>query len=70
VLGSLLDVVEVIKHDISAQSAIVEGEVIGAAGYPIAFQHLCAGSNATAASAAWQKKIPLTLYLFDILPQR
>ena len=42
VTESLPEIVETVKRNIKAQSAIVEGEVVAldSAGYPIAFQHL------------------------------
>ena len=42
VTESLPEIVEIVKQNIQAQSAIVEGEVIAldSAGFPIAFQHL------------------------------
>ena len=50
-------------------TAIVEGEVIAldTAGYPIAFQHLMRRFKRIREIAGMTKKIPLTLYLFDIL---
>jgi DNA ligase-1 len=52
-----------------AKSAIVEGEVVAldSAGYPIAFQHLMRRFKRTRDVASMAQKIPLTLYLFDIL---
>ena len=51
------------------ESAIVEGEVIAldSAGYPIAFQHLMRRFKRTRDVPDMAQKIPLTLYLFDIL---
>jgi DNA ligase-1 len=69
VTDSLPEVVEMVKRNISAQSAIVEGEVVSfdAAGYPIAFQHLMRRFKRTRDITGAQEKIPLTLILFDIL---
>ena len=69
VTESLPDIVETIKRNLEADNAIVEGEVIAldAAGYPIAFQHLMRRFKRTREIAGMQEKIPLTLYLFDIL---
>ncbi len=69
VTESLPDVVETVKRNIKAQSAIVEGEVIAldSAGYPIAFQHLMRRFKRTRAVSDMQQRMPLTLYLFDIL---
>ncbi len=60
---------EAVKQNISAESAIVEGEVISldAAGYPIAFQHLMRRFKRIRDIGGMAQKIPLTLYLFDIL---
>ncbi len=69
VTESLPEVVEAVKQNISAQSVIVEGEVISldGAGYPIAFQHLMRRFKRTQNIDNVAEKIPLTLYLFDIL---
>jgi DNA ligase-1 len=69
VTESLPEVVEAVKQNISAQSAIVEGEVISldAAGCPIAFQHLMRRFKRIRGVGSVAEKIPLTLYLFDIL---
>jgi DNA ligase 1 len=69
VTESIPEIVETIKHNLQADNAIVEGEVIAldTAGYPIAFQHLMRRFKRTREIAGMQEKIPLTLYLFDIL---
>ena len=69
VTESLPEIVEIVKQNIQAQSAIVEGEVISldSAGFPIAFQHLMRRFKRVRGVADMAKKIPLTLYLFDIL---
>lgn len=69
VTGSLPDVVQAVKQNVTVQSAIVEGEVISldASGYPIAFQHLMRRFKRTREIADASVKIPLTLILFDIL---
>ncbi len=69
VTASLPEVVEAVKQNIQAQSAIVEGEVIAldTAGYPIAFQHLMRRFKRIRGVAGMVEKMPLTLYLFDIL---
>jgi DNA ligase-1 len=69
VTGSLPEIVDAIKQNIPAQSIIVEGEVISldSAGYPIAFQHLMRRFRRVRDISGMEKKIPLTLYLFDIL---
>ena len=69
VTESLPEIVELIKRNVVAKSAIVEGEVVAldSAGYPIAFQHLMRRFKRTRDVASIAQKIPLTLYLFDIL---
>ena len=69
VTASLPEVVETIKQNIQVQSTIVEGEVISLdnAGFPIAFQHLMRRFKRVRGVSGMAKKIPLTLYLFDIL---
>jgi DNA ligase-1 len=69
VTESLPEIVETVKRNINAQSAIVEGEVIAldSAGYPIAFQHLMRRFKRTRGVANMTRRIPLTLYLFDVL---
>ena len=66
---SLPEIVEIIKREINASSAIVEGEVVAldSEGFPIAFQHLMRRFKRTRDVAIMVRKIPLTLYLFDIL---
>ena len=69
VTESLPEIVEIIKHNITASSVIVEGEVVAldSAGFPIAFQHLMRRFKRTRDVVDMAQKIPLTLYLFDIL---
>jgi DNA ligase-1 len=69
VTESLPEVVATVKQNITARSAIVEGEVISLdnAGCPIAFQHLMRRFKRIRDIGYMAKKIPLTLYLFDIL---
>ncbi len=69
VTQSLPEVVDTVKQNIHADSAIVEGEVIaiGSNGYPIAFQHLMRRFKRVNDVADMRQKIPLTLILFDIL---
>ena len=69
VTESLPEIVEAVKRNINAQSAIVEGEVVAldSAGYPIAFQHLMRRFKRTRSVASMAQRIPLTLYLFDVL---
>jgi DNA ligase-1 len=69
VTESLPEIVEIIKRNITASSAIVEGEVVAldSAGFPIAFQHLMRRFKRTREVADMVQRIPLTLYLFDVL---
>ncbi len=69
VTESLPEIVETVKRNIKAQSAIVEGEVIAldSAGYPIAFQHLMRRFKRIRNVTDMAQRIPLTLYLFDVL---
>jgi DNA ligase-1 len=69
VTKSLPEIVEIAKRNIRAQSAIVEGEVVAldSVGYPIAFQHLMRRFKRTRDVPSMAQRIPLTLYLFDIL---
>jgi len=69
VTESLPEIVETVNFNIKAQSVIVEGEVVALneSGYPIAFQHLMRRFKRVRDVSGMAKKIPLTLYLFDIL---
>jgi DNA ligase-1 len=69
VTESLPEIVDIVKRNIRAESAIVEGEVVAldTAGFPIAFQHLMRRFKRTRAVAEASQRIPLTLYLFDVL---
>jgi len=69
VTESLPEIVETANFNIKAQSVIVEGEVVALneSGYPIAFQHLMRRFKRVRDVSGMAKKIPLTLYLFDIL---
>jgi DNA ligase-1 len=69
VTESLPEIVEIVNRNIKAQSAIVEGEVIALdrAGYPIAFQHLMRRFKRIRNVTSMVQRIPLTLYLFDVL---
>jgi DNA ligase-1 len=69
VTESLPEIVETVKGNIKAPSAIVEGEVVAldSAGYPIAFQHLMRRFKRVRDVNGMAQRIPLTLYLFDIL---
>src|SRR5665647_2364941 len=69
VTESLPEIIKIVEQNIQTQSAIIEGEVIslGINGFPIAFQHLMRRFKRIRGIAEMAKKIPLTLYLFDIL---
>jgi len=69
VTESLPEIIESVKCNLKVQSAIVEGEVVSldSAGYPIAFQHLMRRFKRVRDVPGMAKRIPLTLYLFDIL---
>ena len=69
VTKSLPEIVKIVEQNIRAQSIIAEGEVISldSAGFPIAFQHLMRRFRRVRGVSGMAEKIPLTLYLFDIL---
>ena len=69
VTESLPDIIEAVKQNVNVDSAIVEGEVIAldSTGYPIAFQHLMRRFKRTKEIGELRERIPLKLYLFDIL---
>jgi DNA ligase-1 len=69
VTQSLPEVVEAVKTNIEASDAIVEGEVIAVDdnGYPIPFQHLMRRFKRVHEVRGMAEKIPVRLYLFDIL---
>ncbi len=69
VTRSLPEVVEAIKANIKADEVIVEGEVIAVndGGQPIPFQHLMRRFKRVREVRDMAKKIPLRLYLFEIL---
>jgi|WetSurMetagenome_2_1015567.scaffolds.fasta_scaffold44999_1 DNA ligase 1 len=69
VTESLPEVVDIVKQNVRVESAILEGEVVAldSVGFPIAFQHLMRRFKRTRAVAKASQRIPLTLYLFDVL---
>jgi DNA ligase-1 len=69
VTGSLPEIVEMVKVNVKAGEAILEGEVIAVddSGYPIPFQHLMRRFRRVHAIEDMVEKIPLKLYLFDVL---
>jgi DNA ligase-1 len=69
VTESLPEIVETVKQNVHAQSVIFEGEVVALdnAGFPIAFQHLMRRFKRVHGITGMAQKIPLSLFLFDIL---
>jgi DNA ligase-1 len=69
VTGSLPEIVEIVRKNIRAKEVILEGEVIATDdfGYPIPFQHLMRRFRRVHAIEDAAEKIPVKLYLFDIL---
>ena len=68
VTESLPEIVEMVRGNIKAEQAILEGEVIAIndVGYPIPFQHLMRRFRRVHAIEDAAEKIPVKLYLFDI----
>ena len=66
---SLPEVVETVRNNITAYELVLEGEVIAvdASGYPIPFQHLMRRFKRIHGIESTAERIPLKLYLFDIL---
>jgi len=66
---SLPEITESVKRNIKANEIILEGEVVAVdtSGYPIPFQHLMRRFKRVHEIADTAEKIPLRLYLFDIL---
>ena len=69
VTESLPEIVETAKKNIAAKEAILEGEVVAVDnhGFPIPFQHLMRRFRRVHEIAGTAEKIPLKLYLFDVL---
>jgi len=69
VTQSLPETVETVKSSIKADEAILEGEVIAVddVGSPIPFQHLMRRFKRVHKVKDTAKKIPVKLYLFDVL---
>jgi DNA ligase-1 len=69
VTQSLPEIVQIVKTNVAANEAILEGEVIAvdSAGFPIPFQHLMRRFKRVHAIADTAEEIPLQLFLFDIL---
>ncbi len=66
---SLPEIADIVKREVKAREAIVEGEVIaiGEEGHPIPFQHLMRRFKRVHGIEDMAKAIPVRLYLFDIL---
>ena len=69
VTKSLPEIAEIVRKNVKAKEAILEGEVIAvdSSGHPVPFQHLMRRFKRVHAIEDMAKKIPLKLYLFDIL---
>jgi len=69
VTESLPEIVEITRKNIRAREAILEGEVIAVdrLGYPVPFQHLMRRFKRVHAIEDMAEKIPVKLYLFDVL---
>ena len=69
VTDSLPEIIETARRNIKAKEVILEGEVIAVDvhGYPIPFQHLMRRLRRVHGIADAAEKIPVRLYLFDIL---
>lgn len=66
---SLPEIVEIVRKNVKAEKAILEGEVIAvdSQGYPVPFQHLMRRFRRVHAVEDVSEKIPVKLYLFDVL---
>lgn len=69
VTESLPEIVQLIRNKVRAQETILEGEVIavGEDGNPLLFQHLMRRFRRVHNIENMVKKVPIKLYLFDIL---
>jgi DNA ligase-1 len=69
VTDSLPEMVDVARKNVKAREAILEGEVVAvdSQGYPIPFQHLMRRFRRVHGIAGVAERVPLRLYLFDIL---
>lgn len=69
VTKSLPEIVTLVRNEVKAKEAILEGEVIafGDDGRPLSFQHLMRRFKRVHEIYKIAKKIPVGLYLFDIL---
>jgi DNA ligase-1 len=69
VTPSLPEIVQLVRKNVKAEKAILEGEVIAvdSQGYPVPFQHVMRRFKRVYAIEDMIKKIPVKLYLFDVL---
>ena len=69
VTPSLPEIVQLVRKNVKAEKAILEGEVIAvdSEGYPVPFQHVMRRFKRVHAIEDMIKKIPVELYLFDVL---
>jgi len=69
VTESLPEIVELSRENIVAEEAILEGEVVAvdSSDYPVPFQHLMRRFRRVHAIEDAAERIPLKLYLFDVL---
>jgi DNA ligase-1 len=69
VTPSLPEIVQLVRKNVKAEKAILEGEVIvvDSEGYPVPFQHVMRRFKRVHTIEDMIKKIPVKLYLFDVL---
>lgn len=69
VTDSLPEIADLARNSLKAEEAILEGEVVAvdSQGYPIPFQHLMRRFRRVHGIAGAAERIPLRLYLFDVL---
>lgn len=69
VTGSLPEIVDLVRREIKAKEAILEGEVIavGKSGVPMPFQHLMRRFRRVRAIEEMVEKVPVQLYIFDLI---
>jgi len=69
VTDSLPEIVDLARANLKVEKAILEGEVVAvdSHGYPIPFQHLMRRFRRIHGIAGAAERIPLRLYLFDVL---
>ena len=69
VTASLPEIVEIVRKEVKAKEAILEGEVIAVneTGNPLPFQHLMRRFRRVHGIEDVSKRIPVKLYLFDLI---